>query len=57
MSQITSENTFETAIIATLLKTGGYTEGNANDYSPELGMFKTDPAFIKMKKPIEITQQ
>ena len=41
MSQIISENTFETAIIQTLLEIGGYTEGNAGDYSPELGMFKT----------------
>lgn len=39
---ITSENTFETAIIESLLQTGGYTEGNANDYSPELGMFKAE---------------
>ncbi len=42
MSQITSENTFETAIIQTLVEIGGYTEGNADDYSPELGMFKTE---------------
>ncbi len=42
MSQITSENTFETAIIESLLKTGGYTEGNAADYSPELGIFKAE---------------
>ena len=42
MSQIISENTFETAIIQTLVETGGYTEGNAGDYSPELGMFKTE---------------
>ncbi|MFK5987181.1 MAG: type I restriction endonuclease [Pseudomonadota bacterium] len=42
MSQITSENTFETAIIQALLNQGGYTEGNANDYSPELGLFKAE---------------
>ncbi len=42
MSKIISENTFETAIIQTLLKTGGYSEGDARDYSPELGMFKKD---------------
>lgn len=40
MSQITSENTFETAIIESLLESGGYAEGVASDYSPELGMFK-----------------
>lgn len=42
MSQITSENTFETAIIESLIATGGYTEGKASDYSPELGMFKAE---------------
>lgn len=42
MSQITSENIFETAIIQSLLENGGYTEGFAGDYSPELGMFKAE---------------
>jgi len=42
MSQLTSENTFESAIIQSLLDNGGYTEGVANDYSPELGMFKDE---------------
>ena len=42
MSPITSENTFETAIIHVLLENGGYTEGTAGDYSPELGMFKDE---------------
>lgn len=42
MSQITSENTFETAIIQSLLEYGGYTEGKASNYSPELGMFKAE---------------
>ena len=37
---ITTENTFETALVQTLIEQGGYTEGNAPDYSPELGMFK-----------------
>jgi len=37
---ITTENTFETAIIQSLVENGGYTEGNASDYSPELGLFK-----------------
>ncbi len=49
---ITSENTFETAIIESLLKTGGYTEGNANDYSPELGMFKAEVLhFLRDSQP------
>ncbi|QPK62934.1 type I restriction endonuclease subunit R [Methylomonas sp. LL1] len=39
---ITSEQTFETAIIESLLANGGYTQGNASDYSPELGMFKAE---------------
>lgn len=39
---ITSEQTFETAIIESLLANGGYTLGNAGDYSPELGMFKAE---------------
>ncbi len=49
---ITSENTFETAIIESLLQTGGYTEGNANDYSPELGMFKAEVLlFLRDSQP------
>jgi len=40
MAKITSENTFESAIVESLLENGGYTEGNSTDYSPELGMFK-----------------
>jgi type I restriction enzyme R subunit len=49
---ITSENTFETAIIESLLQTGGYTEGNAGDYSPELGMFKADVLhFLRESQP------
>ncbi|PPK76641.1 type I restriction enzyme R subunit [Methylobacter tundripaludum] len=49
---ITSENTFETAIIETLLQTGGYTEGNAGDYSPELGMFKAEVLhFLRDSQP------
>ena len=39
---ITTENTFETAIIESLLETNGYGAGRARDYSPELGMFKAD---------------
>ena len=49
---ITSENTFETAIIESLLQTGGYTEGNASDYSPELGMFKAEVlGFLRDSQP------
>ncbi|VAW31307.1 Type I restriction-modification system, restriction subunit R [hydrothermal vent metagenome] len=42
MSQITSENRFETAIIQSLVENGGYTEGVASNYSPDLGMFKAE---------------
>jgi len=37
---ITTENTFETALVQSLIEKGGYTEGNAHDYSHELGLFK-----------------
>ena len=37
---ITTENTFETALVQSLVEQGGYTLGNAEDYSKELGMFK-----------------
>ncbi len=48
MSRITTENTFETAIIQSLLETGAYTEGDAKYYSPELGMFKAEVlSFLK----------
>lgn len=40
MSNITTEHTFETAIVESLVESGGYTEGNALDYSSELGMYK-----------------
>jgi type I restriction enzyme R subunit len=40
MSEITTEKTFEAAIIQSLIESGGYTQGNAIDYSPELGLFK-----------------
>ncbi|WP_198675256.1 type I restriction enzyme subunit R domain-containing protein [Pleomorphovibrio marinus] len=37
---ITTENTFETAFVQSLVEQGGYTAGNGPDYSPELGLFK-----------------
>ncbi|MDO9154643.1 MAG: DEAD/DEAH box helicase family protein [Paludibacter sp.] len=40
MSKITTENTFETAIVQSLIDNGGYSAGNSPDYSPELGLFK-----------------
>ena len=41
-NDIITENAFETAIVQSLVENGGYMEGNAEDYSPELGMFKYD---------------
>ena len=37
---ITTENTFETAIVQSLIDNGGYLPGNALDYNPELEFFK-----------------
>jgi|GEM_PF-1244255 len=37
---IKTEHTFESALIQSPIDQGGYTEGNATDYSPELGLFK-----------------
>jgi type I restriction enzyme R subunit len=52
MNRITTENTFETAIIQSLIENGGYTQGNAPDYSPELGMFKYEVlSFLQETQP------
>ncbi|MBI9037760.1 MAG: type I restriction endonuclease subunit R [Bacteroidales bacterium] len=52
MNRITSENTFETAIIQSLIDNGGYTQGNAPDYSPELGLFKYEVLkFLQESQP------
>lgn len=49
---ITTENTFETAIVQSLVEQGGYTQGNAEDYSKELGMFKYEVlAFLQTSQP------
>ncbi|MCF8258030.1 MAG: DEAD/DEAH box helicase family protein [Flavobacteriales bacterium] len=49
---ITTEHTFETALVDTLVTQGGYTEGNAADYSKDLGMFKYDVlAFLQTTQP------
>ncbi|TVQ06678.1 MAG: type I restriction endonuclease subunit R [Balneolaceae bacterium] len=49
---ITTENTFETALVQSLVEQGGYTEGKASDYSPDLGMFKTDAIrFLQESQP------
>lgn len=49
---ITTENTFESALVQSLVEQGGYTEGNAPDYSPELGMFKYEVIkFLQESQP------
>lgn len=48
MMNLTSEQTFETAIVQSLVESGGYVEGDSIGYSPELGMFKDEVLrFIK----------
>lgn len=49
---IITENTFETALVQSLVEWGGYTEGNTQDYSPELGMFKYEViSFLQESQP------
>lgn len=49
---ITTENTFETALVQSLVEQGGYTQGNSPDYSPELGMFKYEVIrFLQESQP------
>lgn len=50
--EITTEKIFETALVQSLVEHGGYTEGNAPDYSPELGMFKNEViSFLQESQP------
>ena len=52
MSLITSEETFEIAIVESLITVGGYTQGNAQDYSKELGLFKAEVLdFLQTTQP------
>ena len=49
---ITTEQTFESAIVESLVQYGNYSQGNAPDYSPELGMFKFEViAFLQDTQP------
>ncbi|KOH44601.1 type I restriction endonuclease subunit R [Sunxiuqinia dokdonensis] len=49
---ITTEQTFETALVQALVENGGYTEGNSPDYSPELGLFKYEVIqFLQESQP------
>ncbi|MDJ0902077.1 MAG: DEAD/DEAH box helicase family protein [Xenococcus sp. MO_188.B8] len=52
MSSITGETTFETAIVDSLIESGGYTQGVPKNYSPELGIFKAEVLeFIQATQP------
>ncbi len=52
MSNLTTENTFETAIIESLVEQGDYTQIEADNYSSELGFFKEEIiAFLKNSQP------
>jgi type I restriction enzyme R subunit len=42
MINLTKEITFESAIVEDLIAQGGYTQGNAEAYSCELGLFKSE---------------
>lgn len=52
MSKITSENTFETAIVQELIETGGYTQGYSKDYNPKTGFFEQEIiSFLQETQP------
>ena len=49
---ITTENTFETAIVQSLIEKGGYTLGNASEYTIDLGFFRRDIIdFLQSSQP------
>lgn len=49
---LTTERTFESALVLSLTEQGGYTEGNAPDYSPDLGLFKYEVIhFLQTSQP------
>ncbi|EDM42834.1 DEAD/DEAH box helicase [unidentified eubacterium SCB49] len=49
---ITTENTFETAIEQALVQNGGYSIGDPNTYSKELGFFKDEIlSFLQISQP------
>lgn len=51
---LTTEQIFETAIVQSLIEQGGYTHGNASDYSIELGMFKNEVIrFLQESQPLK----
>jgi type I restriction enzyme R subunit len=49
---LTNEAAFENAIVASLTEQGGYEQGQATDYSQELGLFKAEVlAFLHATQP------
>ena len=49
---ITTEKTFETALVQSLIEHGGYIQGNAADFSSELGLFKYEVVdFLQRTQP------
>lgn len=49
---LTTEHTFETALVDALVNDGGYILGNSSDYSPELGLFKYEVIkFLQESQP------
>ncbi|WP_294205650.1 type I restriction endonuclease [uncultured Chryseobacterium sp.] len=49
---ITTEHTFESALVQSLIENGGYTLGDASTYSKELGFFRDEIIrFLKVSQP------
>ena len=49
---ITTEHTFESALVQSLIENGGYTLGDASTYSKELGFFRDEIiSFLKASQP------
>ncbi|PTT40528.1 restriction endonuclease subunit R [Chryseobacterium sp. HMWF028] len=54
---ITTEHTFESALVQSLIENGGYTLGDASTYSKELGFFRDDIiSFLKESQPTRWTK-
>lgn len=52
MMSITTEHTFESALVQSLIENGGYTLGDASTYSKELGFFRDEIiSFLKASQP------
>lgn len=52
MNNITTENTFEMAIVDSLINYGGYAQGISQQYFPKLGMFKYEIiSFLEETQP------